>query len=114
MRSRCSAGTVLAAALVLSCSTWGAWPGGIGAVLRHSAPDGRLTIESILPGGTAAEAGLREGDRIVEIDGRPVADMEAGEIVRALRGEVGAKVRLVVAREGSDALEIEVVRAPYI
>ncbi len=47
----------------------------------------------------AAEAGLRQGDIIVEYDGKPVADPIA--LQRAVTGtKVGAKVRLTVLREG--------------
>lgn len=96
-----------------ACSTFGPWPGGIGAVLRHTGAEQRLVVESVPSGGPAAEAGLRPGDEVVEIDGEPVAGMTVREVVEALRGEVGATVRLGVVRDGADPITIEVTRGPY-
>lgn len=93
-------------------SRGGAWPGGIGAVLRHSASERRLFVQRAPSEGAAARAGLRAGDELVEIDGTPVRDMDHASVVMRLRGEVGTRVRLTVAQDGGRR-DVEVERAPY-
>jgi membrane-associated protease RseP (regulator of RpoE activity) len=88
------------------------WPGGIGAVLGHSSAEHRLTIRQVPPDSPAAEAGLRPDDEILKIDNRTVAELALSEIVAALRGEVGSRVKLHI-RRGDDEFDVEVVRAPY-
>jgi regulator of sigma E protease len=62
-------------------------------------------IGQVLPEGTASQAGLREGDRVLSADGRPMADWN--EWVEYVRARPGETVRLVVEREGaSRALDL--------
>lgn len=100
-------------ALAAACSTLGpSWPGGIGAVLRHSSTEHRMVVGSVPEDGPAAAAGLRADDEILAIDGRRVEDMDLREVVAALHGEVGSVTRLEILRDG-EMLEIEITRAPY-
>jgi regulator of sigma E protease len=62
-------------------------------------------IGQVLPGSRAEAAGLRAGDVILAVDGRPVADWEA--VVRTVRGSPERPLRLSVQRDGRD-LEIRV------
>ena len=83
--------------------------GGVGADVRRDAA-GRVLL-SPYPDGPAARAGLVEGDELTAIDGRPVAELSRlDEIEALLRGDVGSRVRLTLAREGQ-ALDVEVARA---
>lgn len=93
-------------------SRGGAWPGGIGAVLRHRPGDRRLFIDRAPSEGAAARAGLRAGDEVLSIDGVAVREMDEAALRMRLRGEVGTRVRLGVAQDGG-AREVEVERAPY-
>jgi hypothetical protein len=69
--------------------------GGIGAAIKWT---NEYTLTSILKGGAADAAGLREGDAIVEIDGTPTSQLTSKEVVGALRGPVGTAVRLRIVR----------------
>ena len=71
--------------------------------------DERLTVISPIPGTPAARAGLRAGDRIVAVDGRPTADMSQDEATGLIRGPKGTPVRLTIERDGQQ-LEVEIVR----
>ena len=90
----------------------GPWIGGIGAVLRHRARQGMLVVTDVPPRSNAAAAGLRPGDRVVAIDGTPVAGLEPRAIVEHLRGPVGSFVTLTV-RRGATTRRLRVERAPY-
>lgn len=103
----------LAPSLGATCERGGdSWPGGIGAVLGHSSAEHRLVVREVPPDSPSAAAGLEPGDEILAIDGREVAGLSVREVVAALRGEVGSRVRLRV-RRGDAEREVEVMRAPY-
>ena len=55
-------------------------------------------IGDVLDGGAAARAGLLPGDRVLEIDGRPVRYFE--EIEAAVRSSPGTELHLRVSRNG--------------
>lgn len=98
--------------LPLPGSRGGTWPGGIGAVLRHNTRERRLFIERAPADGAAARAGVRAGDEVIEVDGTAVREMDRPSLLMRLRGEVGTRVRLVVAEDGGRR-EVEIERAPY-
>jgi regulator of sigma E protease len=53
-------------------------------------------IGAVVPGAPAAKAGLRSGDVIRAVDGKPVANFD--ELVRAVRATKGAELSLTFAR----------------
>ncbi|MEM9659383.1 MAG: S41 family peptidase [Planctomycetota bacterium] len=54
------------------------------------------------PDSPAHVAGVRSGDRIVAVDGRPTAGLEIEEVTELIRGPVGEKVALSLEREGEE------------
>lgn len=74
----------------------------IGAEVRTGDPAASLgaVIATVNPGGTAAAAGLREGDRVIAVDGEPVPDGIA--LIVAIRTHLpGETIELTVVRNGS-------------
>lgn len=72
---------------------------GIGVtILRHR--DG-VYIQSAVEGTPAARAGLRYGDRIVEVDGKDARDWTSDQVSKNVRGERGEPVRVKIERAGS-------------
>ena len=55
-------------------------------------------IGQVLPGHVAQQAGLKSGDRIVALDGTPVAEWE--QLAKAIHGSPAKSIRLTVDREG--------------
>jgi regulator of sigma E protease len=55
-------------------------------------------IGQVLPGHVAQQAGLKSGDRIVALDGIPVAEWD--QLAKAIHGSPGKSIRLSVEREG--------------
>jgi carboxyl-terminal processing protease len=73
--------------------------GGIGVTLETANSD--YSITAISENGPAQRAGLRAGDRIVAIDGAPVAGRLPADIIHQLRGPIGSTVTLTIARPGT-------------
>ena len=62
-------------------------------------------------GTPAYRAGIRPGDIIVAVDGKPTDNMSTSEVADLLKGPKGTTVHITILREGSDkSLEFSVVR----
>ncbi len=82
---------------------------GVGLELQQL-PEGVLRVIAPLDDGPADRAGLRSGDRIVEIDGKPLTAGE-GDASAPLRGQAGTRVVVKVLREGvRDPFDVTLVR----
>ena len=82
---------------------------GIGA--HVGIKDDRLTIIAPITGTPAAEAGIRAGDVILEIDGTSTEGMSLVEAVLKIRGPRGTPVTLLVLHQGeTEPEEIEIIR----
>ena len=68
-----------------------------------------LYIGNVYSEGPAHKAGLQHGDELVSIDGVSVSGKTYEEVVKMVRGEAGANVKLAVKREGG-LQEISVTR----
>lgn len=74
--------------------------------------DEELQVIAPLEGTPAQKAGLRAGDKIVEIDGEPSLDISVEEAVGLIRGPKGTEVILTVFREDwKETREIAITRA---
>ncbi|PIR45483.1 MAG: peptidase S41 [Candidatus Vogelbacteria bacterium CG10_big_fil_rev_8_21_14_0_10_50_13] len=82
--------------------------GGVGMEL--GARDRQLKVITTLPDTPAERAGVRAGDVITQINGKPVGKMTVDEAVKLIRGEVGTTVALTVNRSGEGIKDFEIVR----
>jgi hypothetical protein len=103
-RAMLAGGHGVRAILVLVCLLFlgivacgGSWDGSVGAIFGKDNRTGRVFVREAPPGLGAARAGVREGDEVTEIDGKPVVTMSPEEVHRALGGKVGSRVTLVLA-----------------
>jgi len=78
--------------------------GGGSAVWSFSGP---VEIVRVEPGGPAARAGLRSGDRLVEVAGHPIGSEEGGAAWSAM--SPGEPVRMTVLRADGERQEVEIV-----
>lgn len=83
--------------LELECGPCG-WRTDPGGALHWSSP-ALPTIRSVEPGGPGAQAGLRPGDVLVEIDGNLLNNEEAGREIGKLRPGHAVRVRFLRGRE---------------
>ncbi|MCF6159133.1 MAG: PDZ domain-containing protein [wastewater metagenome] len=91
--------------------------GGLGMVVGLR--DGQLTVISPIEGTPAARAGVKAGDKIVEIDGESTISMNLAESVGKLRGDPETKVSLSILSEKATqpklyTLKREVINIPTV
>ena len=96
--------------------------GGLG--IEISQRDNVLTVVSPIEGTPAMRAGIKPGDKIIEIDKKTTRDVSLSEAVKQLRGKPGTSVNISVAREGEDeilyfdlvreVIKIQVVTSEYL
>jgi carboxyl-terminal processing protease len=84
--------------------------GGIG--IRIGVEDGQVVIVEPMDGTPASKAGLKQGDRIMKIDGQPTQGLTLQEAVRRMRGPVGSRLVLgIVRRGGVEPEDVSLTRA---
>lgn len=74
---------------------------------------GKILVEVVapIPGSPAFRAGLRPGDVITKVDGKPTDGMNTTQVADMLKGPKGTQVRVTVEREGYDMpLDFAIVR----
>ena len=82
-----------------------------GAGIAVGVRDEWLTVIAPIDGSPAFRAGVKAGDRIVEIDGVSTAGMTSNEGVMLIRGPMGTSVQLTLVRPGSsDSLRFDIKR----
>jgi carboxyl-terminal processing protease len=71
----------------------------------------QVTVIAPFDGSPAARAGIKPGDQIIAIDGKPVRGERIDRLVSMMRGPAGTKVKLSVRRKDVvDLLTFELVR----
>jgi carboxyl-terminal processing protease len=84
--------------------------GGVGLEILEE--DGWITVQAPIPGSPGARAGIRAGDRFVEIDGQDAEGWEVEKAVEVLRGQEGTDVDVKIRRIGvEDPIPFTLTRA---
>jgi len=66
-------------------------------VMLGFAPGGPIDVQGAVPGSIAARAGLRAGDQILAINGKPIADIDRAELATLMRA---SPITLTIKRAG--------------
>lgn len=83
--------------------------GGLG--IEVGLEDGFVKVIAPIDDTPAARAGMRAGDLIVRIDGKPVKGLGLSEAVALMRGKPGSEIALTVVREGEgNPIQVTIVR----
>lgn len=88
---------------------------GIGVTVRPD-PKG-LTVVSVIEDTPAADAGLRDGDRIVAVGSKPLQGRPSSYATGLIRGEPGTQVTITVERDGrrsTKSIERAEVTSPVV
>lgn len=81
-----------------------------GVGLTITTEGGLVKVISPMDDGPAARAGVQAGDVISVIDGQNAAGLTVSEVSEKLRGAIGTSVNVTFLRDGSDPLEVTLVR----
>lgn len=82
---------------------------GIGATVGMNG--GRLTIIAPIKGSPAEKAGLKPGDVILQVDDKPIVNMDLMEAIALIRGKKGTPVKLRIQRGTNPAFDVTIIRA---
>jgi C-terminal peptidase prc len=86
---------------------------GIHIQVRYDKDEKRTIIGGLVPGGPADRSGMKQEDRIEQIDGVDTRDMTIGQVVDRLRGEDGTDVRVTVRQpKAKEARTLRATRGP--
>jgi carboxyl-terminal processing protease len=90
----------------LKVETQGEFTGiGVSITMRK----GFVTVISPIVGTPAYKSGIKAGDRIVKVDGKPTTDLR--QAVKMIRGPKGAKVVVTIVRKGSkEPISFDLIR----
>jgi carboxyl-terminal processing protease len=73
--------------------------------------DNQLIVVAPLKDTPADRAGIKPGDKIIEIDGQSASGVSVDVAVKKIRGKKGTKVELLVRRDGGDKdLRLSIIR----
>jgi carboxyl-terminal processing protease len=92
---------------------------GIGVRLSQPVAGQAPRIVEVFPDTPAAQRGLRAGDRIVAVEGQPIAGLPLANVVEQIRGPEGSTVNMDVERPGARgavrvSLTRRAVEIPYV
>lgn len=83
--------------------------GGVG--ISIGVRDGYITVIAPMEGYSAQKQGIRAGDRIIEINGEKIFNMNPDSVRSRVRGEPGTEVKMKIEREGEkESLEFVLMR----
>lgn len=83
---------------------------GIGVAILYTSEG--ILINSVLPGGSAEEAGLMDGDIIIAVDGESCVPGQESDVAR-ITGEEGSTVSITILRTDGRKETLSLVRRPF-
>ncbi|NJM71568.1 MAG: PDZ domain-containing protein [Scytonema sp. RU_4_4] len=83
---------------------------GIGIQIKLDEKTQRLTIEKALENSPAFTAGIKAGDQILAIDGKPTNGMKLEDASKLIRGKVGTPVVLRIGRQEQKTFDVKITR----
>ena len=85
---------------------------GIGVQINKPAVDAPIEVVRVYPGTPAERAGIKEGDKIVTVDGQDVTNLQSDEVANKVRGPEGTPVTIGVQR-GQASVSFTLNRARF-
>lgn len=83
---------------------------GIGVLISKPAPDAPLIVINPIGESPAYKAGLRSGDLIIEVDGKPTDKMTTKQSVKMLKGPKGTEVTITIRRGDDEPFKVKLKR----
>jgi carboxyl-terminal processing protease len=85
---------------------------GIGVTINKPSADAPIEVVRVIAGTPAQRAGIRNGDKIVTVDGVDVTNLQTEEVANKVKGPEGTPVTVGVLR-GQDTLSFTLNRARF-
>lgn len=83
----------------------------IGIGIQIERQDDGITVVAPIEGTPAFKAGIKTGDKILEVDGKDISTLNADQAAKLIRGEKGTKVKIGIRREGvKELIYFELIR----
>jgi carboxyl-terminal processing protease len=84
---------------------------GVGVQLQRDSASQSIYVTNVLPGSPAEERGLRQGDRILLVDGQSTDRLSLNGVSQLLKGEASSQVTLTYSRNNSEPSTVIITRA---
>lgn len=84
---------------------------GIGIRMELNEQTKKLTVIEAIENSPALKAGIKAGDWIVAIDGKPTSQMKVEDASKLIRGKAGTKLTLRLGRDGQNTFNVNLTRA---
>lgn len=85
---------------------------GIGVTINKASADQPIEVIRVIPGTPAQRAGIKNGDRIVTVDGTDVTNLQTDEVANKVKGAEGTQVTVGILR-GQESLSFTLTRARF-
>ena len=92
----------------LLASTEGKYAG-IGALMAQDQETLEITVQEVYEDTPAEDAGMKNGDVLLSVDGKDVTGMSLSDVVDLVKGEENTKLTVTVRRDGS-SIDMELTR----
>jgi carboxyl-terminal processing protease len=84
---------------------------GIGIRMEMNEKTKRLTVVEAIENSPALKAGIKAGDEILAINGKPTQQMKVDDASKLIRGKAGTVLTLRLGRTGQSAFDLKLTRA---
>ncbi|BAT54155.1 carboxyl-terminal protease [Nostoc sp. NIES-3756] len=84
---------------------------GIGIRMELNETTKRLTVLEAIDNSPALKAGIKAGDEILAIDGKPTHQMKVDDASKLIRGKEGTAITLRLGRTGNNTFDLKLTRA---
>ncbi|AFZ57047.1 S41 family peptidase [Anabaena cylindrica FACHB-243] len=84
---------------------------GIGIRMEVNEKTKRLTVVEAIENSPALKAGIKTGDEILAIDGKPTLKMKVDDASNLIRGKAGTAITLRLGRTGKNEFDLKLTRA---
>ena len=84
---------------------------GVGIRMELNEKTKLLTVVEAIQNSPALKAGLKAGDQILAINGKPTKGMDVEDASKLIRGKAGTPVTLKIGRQGQNATDLKLTRA---
>lgn len=83
---------------------------GIGIRMELNEKTKRLTVVEVIENSPASKAGIKVGDQILAIDGKPLQGLDVRNASQLIRGKLGTQVTLQMRRQEQSNFELKLTR----